>query len=79
MESKYCKKLATLDPGIMQLLTKLILIARSGRLEVCIQSGEKYSSLRKFKHQVRSFNIIKIGLMPEKEHYMNESTNVLIR
>lgn len=61
------KKLATLDPEYYATVDKANPHRLIRALEVCIQSGEKYSSLRKFKHQVRPFNIIKIGLMPEKE------------
>jgi len=36
-------------------------------LEVCLQTGETYTSLRKNTSKSRSFNIIKIGLNTERE------------
>ncbi len=43
-------------------------------LEVCLQTGEKYSKLRKNKDSQRPFNIIKVGLEVPRE-ILNERIN----
>ena len=51
-------------------------------LEVCLQTGEKYSKLRKNKDSKRPFNIIKVGLEVPREilnERINKRTDEMIR
>ncbi len=50
-------------------------------LEVCLQSGKKYSSLRKNKEKQRNFNVLKIALDLEREELfkrINERVEIMI-
>jgi len=51
-------------------------------LEVCLQTGKKYSELRKNKHADRPFNILKIGLEVERQELFKRiafRTDLMIR
>lgn len=51
-------------------------------LEVCLQTGEKYSNLRKNKDSIRPFNILKVGLEVPREilnERINKRTDEMIR
>ena len=51
-------------------------------IEVCLQTGKRYSDLRKNKAAKRDFNIVKIGLdLPREELYqrINRRTEVMIK
>ncbi len=51
-------------------------------IEVCLQTGKKYSSLRKNSPQKRDFNILKIGLeLPREELFerINRRTDIMIK
>ena len=61
------KTLAKLDPAFYSTVDinnpKRLMRA----IEVCIQTGQKYSDLRKNNNKIRNFNIVKIGLSIPRE------------
>lgn len=68
------EKLRELDPEYFEIVDKANPNRLMRALEVCITTGETYTSLRKNKSKPRDFNIIKIGLnRPREELFENIS------
>ena len=68
------EKLKELDPEYFEIVDKANPNRLKRALEVCIATGQTYTSLRRNQSKVRDFNIIKIGLnRPRNELFENIS------
>ncbi len=75
------KKLWLLDPEYYVQVDHNNPMRLMRAIEVCLQSGKKYSDLRKNKNQTRSFDIIKIGINVPREilvERINNRTNMMM-
>lgn len=67
---KLCGELEAIDPEYYAIVDKKNTRRVIHGLEICLQTGEKYSSFRKKRQKRRNFKIIKIGLTrPREELY----------
>ncbi len=66
------EKLKTLDPEYFEIVDKANPNRLMRAIEVCISTGQTFTSLRRNKPRLRDFNIIKIGLnRPREELFEN--------
>jgi tRNA dimethylallyltransferase len=76
------KQLKTLDPEYFSVVDTNNPKRLMRAIEVCLQTGEKYSSLRTNKSKTRNFKIIKIGLIcNRKELYsvINKRVDMMLK
>ena len=71
------KELQALDPEYYMEVDRMNPHRLIRAIEVCLLSGEKYSVLRKSAPKNRSFQLLKIGLLPERE-VMYERINLRV-
>lgn len=68
---KLCEELCRLDPEYYAVVDKKNPKRVVHALEICIMTGQTYTSFRKNERKSRPFNIIKIGLNREREELYN--------
>jgi len=75
----FAEKLKKLDPEYFEIVD----LNNPNRLlravEVCLQTGETYTSLRKNSHKPRPFNIVKVGLNIERDELFERIGNRIDR
>jgi len=72
-----CKELQRLDPDYYEIVDRQNPRRVVHALEICIMTGNTYSSYRKKNKKIRPFNIIKIGLnRPREELYQRINQRV---